>query len=99
MLISNYESCPHRLPGMPNIGCEPGCSLTPSETPCEGPTYESCPRYKPITSALCPHCGNTLFKDEADWSIVCPSCDAEYFVSAIAPGLPLEQALNQVATG
>lgn len=96
MLIKDHESCEHRLPGMPYIGVEPGCSLTATETPCENPTYEKCPRYIPVTAATCPCCHGSMFKDEVDWNLVCSSCDATF---QVPPGVPKDCARSQAATG
>lgn len=88
MLIQNFHSCQHRLPGMPAIGCDPGCSLTPTETPCEKPTYETCPRYEWVEE-YCPACQEAMLgevqmvRDTVDWTLVCPECGLEISMTAL----------------
>lgn len=104
MLIQNFASCQHRLPGMPFIGCDPGCALTSMEKPCDNPTYETCPRYTAV-KAHCASCGDELhgfpelYRDEVDWTLVCPRCGTEWPASTVLPDKPWGHSPAQAVSG
>lgn len=102
MLIQNYETCQHRLPGMPEIHCDPLCGLSAAGL-CAQPTYETCPRYEWIEEH-CPACREAMLeesqmvRDTIDWTLICPECGLELPANSLAvqrllwPGLTTEDA-------